>query len=290
MAGDNKGIALIAVLWGLLLLSLIAAGVLNGARSEAQLTRSALEAAKARALADAGVRRAILALSGPEIEAGWRRDGTPVAWPFGEGEVSISIRDEAGKVDLNRAPVRLLKGLFAAAGLDARDAAALADAVADFRDDNDLKRLNGAEDRDYRAAGRERGAKDAPFDRIEELRQVLGMTPALFARVRHAVTVHARRARIDPQSAPRLALLAASDRDPDAVEVFLERRAAEGGEAEVGVLDVSASPDLLSSGRPSKTFGIRAEARTAAGTVFVRRAVVRIRRNTGRMARIESWE
>ena len=290
MARDNKGIALIAVLWGLLLLSLIAAGVLSETRSETQLTRSALEAAKARALADAGVQRAILALSGPEIEAGWRRNGTAVTWLFGDGEVRISIRDEAGKIDLNRAPVRLLKGLFFAAGSDERAATALADAVADFRDDNDLKRLNGAEDPDYRAAGRLRGTKDASFDRVEELRQVLGMTPALFERVRHAVTVHSRRARVEPLSAPRLALLAASDLDLDAVEAFIERRAGEGAAASLDILGASAATNLLSSGRRSSTFGIRVEARTAAGTVFVRRAVVRIRRNTGRTARIFSWD
>ncbi|MCH9013875.1 MAG: general secretion pathway protein GspK, partial [Proteobacteria bacterium] len=130
---------------------------------------------------------------------GWRSDGTVYAWAFGGGEVRISIQDEGGKIDLNGAPDELLRGLFLAAawtgpdgeilGLDPSEADALVDAIRDFADADDLKRLNGAEDRDYEAAGLPWGAKDAAFTAVEELQQVLGVTAPLYQAVAPALTV-----------------------------------------------------------------------------------------------------
>ena len=54
------------------------------------------------------------------------------------------------------------------------------DAIADFRDPDDLRRLNGAEDADYQSAGLKHGAKDGPFKAIEELQQVLGVDHDLY--------------------------------------------------------------------------------------------------------------
>jgi general secretion pathway protein K len=48
----------------------------------------------------------------------------------------------------------------------------------------------GAEDSDYAAAGLAWGAKDAPFETVTELEQVLGMRPALFRSLAPYVTVH----------------------------------------------------------------------------------------------------
>ena len=94
----------------------------------------------------------------------------------------IAIRDEGGKIDLNAAPNELLHGLFLSVacagrdgegvGLDDRQADALVDAIRDFADEDELQRLNGAEDRDYEDAGLPWGAKDAPFRAVEELHRV----------------------------------------------------------------------------------------------------------------------
>lgn len=283
-ADSQRGIALITVLWLLLLLSVIAAGTLRGARTETNLARNGAEAAAARALAEAGVARALLALSDPVIEDGWRHDGSPRSWPFAAGSVEISIQDSAGRIDLNRAPVALLAGLARAAGLEPGPATALADAIADFRDRNELRRLNGAEDGDYRTAGQPWGAKDAPFDRVAELARVLGMTPELMARLRPAVTVASGREGIDPTIAPRAALLALPGVDAQEVEAFVARRDDPGRAA--GPL-TTAPQAFLASGARGRVFEIRAEARSASGLVAVRTAVVR--RRGGRFA-IELWD
>jgi len=119
----------------------------------------------------------------------------------------------------------LLNGLFRAVGVADEAAAALADAVMDWRDADRLRRLNGAEDADYAAAGLAYGAKDARFESVAELRMVLGMTPAIFAAVRDAVTVHHRHAWVNPAVASRPVLLAMPGVAPGSVEAYLQARA-----------------------------------------------------------------
>ncbi|MEE8272388.1 MAG: hypothetical protein V3R98_11745 [Alphaproteobacteria bacterium] len=175
----QRGVALIAVLWTVALLSLMAMAFLAETRSHANLTRNLLENAKAEALADAGVYRAVAGLLDADFITGWRADGTVYTLAMGEGEVRITIADEGGKIDLNRAPDALLAGLFGALGVPEGEAAPLVDAIADFRDGDALRRAAGAEDADYAAAGRAWGAKDAPFESVAELQQVLGIDRAL---------------------------------------------------------------------------------------------------------------
>jgi general secretion pathway protein K len=87
-------------------------------------------------------------------------------------------------------------------GLAAEDAVTLSDRIADFRDIDNLRRLHGAEDPEYLAAGLTAGAKDAAFDTVGELGQVLGMTPALVEAVTPFVTVYNGRSQFDPEAGP----------------------------------------------------------------------------------------
>ena len=176
-----RGIALVAVLWVLVLLSVMAAGLLRDTTVETQTARNLLDNAEARALADAGVYRAVIGLMDRDAEARWQSDGRAYPWAFGDGALRIIIFDEAGKIDLNLAPDDLVEGLFLALGAEPEHARLLVHAIADFRDTDDIARADGAEDADYRAAGLAWEAKDAPFETVAELEQVLGMTRALYA-------------------------------------------------------------------------------------------------------------
>ncbi len=207
----------------------------------------------------------------PETEEpfvdGWRTDGTVTVWSFGGGRVWLSIQDEDGKIDLNAAPDGLLRGLFLSVGLDEDASAALVDAIADFRDRDELHRLDGAEDRDYADAGLPWGAKDAPFEALEELQQVLGMTGEIYRRVAPALTVYSGRRGIDPRVAPREALLALPGIGAEEVESFLAARA----EGETEPLPGAQGDEAASRER---VFTVRAEAQAESGAVFVREAVV----------------
>ena len=192
-ASRRRGIALISVLWVLILLSLIAGSFSFTSRTEVNLARNMVDNAEAEALADAGVYRAIAGLYKTVAEGGFRVDRTVYAWRFEDQEVRFEIADEGGKIDLNRASDAVLGALFRTFELSDQEAAALVDAIGDFRDADDNRRLNGAEDDDYLAAGLKHDAKDGPFEAVEELQQVLGMDRDLYRLAAPTLTVYSRR-------------------------------------------------------------------------------------------------
>jgi general secretion pathway protein K len=187
---SEEGIALIAVLCTLTLLSLIAISFSLETRSSARVARNAADNAAARAAADAGIQRVILDLVSVPDAKKFRTDGTVYTWRFANSTVHMSVRDEASKVDLNKAPEAALAALFTSVGVDPGKALSLADAIADFRDPDNFSRPRGAEEADYRAAGLAWGPKNAPFQGIDELQQVLGMTPEIYQRVAPNLTIY----------------------------------------------------------------------------------------------------
>ena len=119
-------------------------------------------------------------------------NGDPRDWTFGGGRLRIEVTDASGLVELNNAGPELLKALLAGAGVDARGIRiTFAEAIQDWRDRDDQSLPHGAESADYRAAGRSR-PKNASFESIEELGQVLGMTRELHERLARAATVFGR--------------------------------------------------------------------------------------------------
>ncbi len=269
-----RGLALVSVLWVLALLALIAASLTQTTRTEINLTRNLVENATAEALADAGVHRAILGLLLPSEAAYWRGDGTVYAWRFGSGEVRISIQDEGGKIDLNRAAVELVARLFVAVGLDAQESAVLADRIADFRDPDDLRRLNGAEDRDYADNDLSYGAKDALFEAVEELQQVLGMTRALYDRVAPVLTVRSGLRRPRQTSAPPLVRAALAGEIGQGLGPDLTEPSAE-------PIDLAQLAEVFGDAAPLRRSPVRlvtvhAEGRTQGGAVYAREAVVQL--------------
>lgn len=308
----RRGIALIAVLWTLTLLALVAASFTVTIRSESRISRNLEENARARALADGGIRLGILAMMDRDSGRRWEADGRVHLFRFAGGEVDVSVVDEAGKIDLNRAPDELLRGLLDALGVAPERVAELVDAIVDYRDADNLTRLNGAEDDAYALAGRSYGAKDRRFDAVEELQQVLGMTPALYARMAPLVSVYARQTGVDPLYAPLEVLLAI----PGADQELLGDGAAAASASDLasglasrlssGELEAAAAAAVAAAtgGRPAGLVGVgrrfisrsrqrdytfRAEARLPSGAVFVREAVVRITRTLGRPYRIQHW-
>jgi len=162
---------------------------------------------------------------------------------------------------LNQADAVLLSRLMQVLGQPPEVGDALAAAILDWRDGDALSQpVGGAEDDDYAAAGRDYGAKDAPFESIAELEQVLGMTPALYARLAPYLTLHSGRAQPDAVYAQAPVLLAMG---LDA-EAWLAQRQA---------TSAAGNPQLVATG--SGTYSIESRARLADGQEAVLRAVVR---------------
>ena len=92
----------------------------------------------------------------------------------------MKIGNESGKINLNHADAATLKMLLSAFDLDEDEKSVIADSILDWRDANDLHRLNGAEDEYYRSLKVPYECKDGDFDSVEELLLVRGVTEALF--------------------------------------------------------------------------------------------------------------
>ena len=120
---ESGSIAILA-LWGIALIFILIAPVALATRGEVQIARNALAESRARLAAEAGTQLGLLHLLRQRDAGATAFDGTPKAWAQGSTRVAVAIADEAGKIDLNVAPLELLTGLFASVG-EPREAAGL---------------------------------------------------------------------------------------------------------------------------------------------------------------------
>jgi general secretion pathway protein K len=286
--GSTHGIALISVLWIAGLLAVMAASFVSGSRPEARLARNQLENAKAQALADGGVQRAVQGLLELKPERVWRADGGIYSFALGEGQVQVSIRDEDGKIDINEGGLELIAGLLTALEIEPEAAQALAERIGDFRDPDHDPLTLGAEDPAYAAAGLTDGAADRPFVNEAELLRVLGMTEELYTRLRPHVTVHAGSDGFDPTRATRAVLEALPGITPQAVERLL---AIEPSDDPLEAIDDEVLEQIDLYWLPSREalFTIRAEAWTPGGGRFVREAVIELDGSPERPFLVHAW-
>lgn len=275
-AGE-RGIALVVVLWTIALLAIIAGTFLQTMRTEVRMAHNLLATAQARLLAEAGINRAVLELYRPDPARRPRGDGSGAAFDSADGHVRISIQDESARVDLNKAPHELLTGLLAELGVDAAPRAELADRILDWRDADSLRRLHGAEDADYRAADLGYGAKDAPFDALEELLLLPGMTPRLYDRLAPWLTVHSAQSGIDPALAPPAVVRALPGMTAERADAYLATRDALLSAGQAPPLPDFIEPRYLTAAR-GLVYTLRAEAVSARGGNAAVEATIRLQR------------
>jgi len=222
----QSGIALVIVLWMLTLLTIIALSYSAITRVETKLTAHLVQTAKANALAEAGIWRAVTELLKPVVEQNWQANGSMHRVNFAGGEIDIRIQDETGKIDLNSARTELLHNLILSLDItiDDGERLQLLQAILDWRDKDDLVRQFGAEDDEYSAAGFDYGAKDGPFNTLSELQLVTGMTPEIFKKMEPALTIHSHQPGINPELAPREVLLALPAVSEELVDEYLLNR------------------------------------------------------------------
>jgi general secretion pathway protein K len=199
---QQSGIALIVVLWALALLTALAASVTFTQRTEVQLNRSLLAQVEARQLARAGVHFAVYMLQLTDQGQAWEVDGESRPFRFGDHVIWVAVFEEQGLIDVNRAGPDLLAKAFAAVGLEVATADALLDIIEDWKDEDDVHRLHGAETPEYRTAGYTYGPVNGPFRDLSELRLVYGMNADLFLRLRDLLTVDSGRSAVKLTASP----------------------------------------------------------------------------------------
>lgn len=236
----QKGVALLITLWVLTILTVIVFSFSFMARTETHATLSFKEGVEKKLLAEAGIQRGIMEifyrnfyknqtveLEGREV---WKVDGTSYTGQIVDGIYSVSIRDESGKVDINAASDVVLKNLFLNIGIPAETVDILVDSIMDWRDSDDLHRINGAEDDYYLSLPAPYEAKDADFDTLEELILVRGMTSDILhgngdqKGIIDFLTIHSRQNKINVNAAPKEVLMSIPGMTPEIADLIIEYR------------------------------------------------------------------
>lgn len=221
---SQQGIALVLVLWVLLLLTIITGSFALMARMDRLEAHALLNGTQARLSAEAAINLAVLALRDPDDETRMLADGRVYETEIDGVLLEVSATDERGKVDINATDELTLANLFTGHGMELEDAELLAAAVMDWRDDDELERVNGAEEDAYLAAGLELGPANRPFMMTEELLQVIGMEYELYRLLEPGITVFSRANEPDPAFAPVEALMALPDITYDEAVNFVQER------------------------------------------------------------------
>lgn len=264
----RDGFALVAALWLVVALSTVALSIGLRRRERGLVAIARVDRLHAAAAADAALAEANAYLVAVQEGAGTGSFAEPDPrttdargvdpWGFAEAAsdtlrlggalARIELHDLGARLNLNRATETQIRRLLLALRVDAGRAARIAAAVADWRD-VDADRRNGGAERDrYVALGMPVLPADAEFSSVPELRHVLGVDDALFARVAPFLTV-AGSGRVSIASAPPEVLMAFPGIGPEAATALLQLRRSSrrlGGIADLAPsLSAPARADLL---------------------------------------------
>jgi len=190
----QRGSVLLAVLFLAGLLGIFAAAATSVMNAAAESSRTFADGIRADAAMKSAIEY-IVARTGSTLQDARGTASVQV----GTATVVISVRDEAARVDLNKAPPELIAGIFQQVGVSAETARMYAARIVDWRDDDDdISPNGGAERAAYRSAGRTDGPRNGPFLHVAELALVLGIPARAAAAVAPYVTVASGRDKINP--------------------------------------------------------------------------------------------
>ncbi|WP_177418906.1 general secretion pathway protein GspK [endosymbiont of Lamellibrachia barhami] len=198
----EQGIALVLVLWLIVLLSVIGGSHARNGRMELTIAGNQFKSLKARLHAEAGVYLAIEDLISPQGNSRYLLRGMENREDFLGTSLSISIVSAVGLVDINNAETAVLSALLNSAGMKEEEQDALVDSILDWRDVDDLVRLNGAEKKQYDFARLPYVPANGAFRSVNELKLVLGMNMMVYREIAPFITVDARTGEIDTTQAP----------------------------------------------------------------------------------------
>jgi general secretion pathway protein K len=204
----QQGMALVLVLWILSLLTIMAGSFALSMRRETALLGGLRNNAEAAATAESGLAIAEWMLQNPDANKRWRADGSIYEIDMANAKLRIRLLSETGKININNVELPLLQNLmnYAPMGSNAQLPSVTIDraaAILDWRDADDLMRINGAEKQQYQDAGLNYQPRNQAFQTLEELQMVLGMDAATLKWLEPLITVYADHVQVDLQLASK---------------------------------------------------------------------------------------
>ena len=223
---DRSGIILLVVLWIMAIVSILAVGLGRRTGIDLSLTKYSIGKLKSRSFAWAGLMYAADQIKKdtedpvsseydtlyecavkiekdkkPEdifknvrLEEGYFDIGYTSDQSENSREIYYGLEDEERKINLNALTVqnyKVLSNLIVLLGFDDEIAEIIASSVVDWQD-RDSTVTNppyGAEDNEYLALPKPYHCKNSPFENIEELLLIKGMTPEIFLKIKNYITV-----------------------------------------------------------------------------------------------------
>ena len=264
---DRRGIALVAALWALLLLASLGTAVALTARRHLWMVGTQDRRAAARWSAEAGIAEAETRLDSVLVELVTRTPANiPSASLGGEedpatrelrararaaletfnsldslvarggdrrlpngAEYALRVHDVSTRLNLNAADEPELRNFFRQWILDERELAIFVESLLDWRDEDDLARVNGAEQAFYARSSQDERVRNGLLLSVRELLRVRGMTPDLLERAEpFLVVLPSRELRINVNAAPVPVLAAVPGFSREMGTALVFRRAAQG--------------------------------------------------------------
>jgi general secretion pathway protein K len=188
---SEQGTILIALLWIMAILGIIALSFAREAYVEVTAARNERDLIDSYYIARAGIDATVYQLSQklfpPQGQTANLAQQEPdaidlgkVTGSFGDGEYEVSVQDESGKVAISYAAEEEIKNLIAAIGIPSPDAETIFDSIIDWRDADNIPKPNGAENDYYAALPSPYAARNGSLTSVEELLLVRGMTPEYY--------------------------------------------------------------------------------------------------------------
>jgi len=185
----SSGFALIIVLWTLVLIAFIVTHLTATGRTEIRIASNLVANAVAQAAAEGAIFEAIFNQSDPQQDQRWPVDGKARELTIGNSRVTLRLEDEAWWINPNSASPALLEALLRVTGSDPESARRLANAIGEWVGSAPAPRPQNVTLPEYQAAGLDYGPPVEPLETLDELGQVLGMTPATFEAIRPHMTL-----------------------------------------------------------------------------------------------------
>lgn len=193
-------------------------------RRESTVVAGVKDNAGAVAVAEAGIAYAEMMLLHPEENKRWRADGNIYRVDFGGTQVRLRLFSEAGKVDINQADQALLQAIMAKAPVEEEQQNKLVAAIMDWRDQDDLLNIDGAEKKEYKDAGLKYQPRNKPFQTLEELQMVLGMDERVYNWLEPLVTVYSGQPGVNLKLASANVLNLMPGVDASLIETYIANR------------------------------------------------------------------
>jgi general secretion pathway protein K len=258
----SRGFALVIVLWTLVLLSFVMIHMMTAGRTETRIAANFVANADAETQADGAVMEAVFRLIDTS-DAHWDIGDGPHVLRMRQAKATVTVTSESGKVNPNTASQQMLAALMSAVGAPPSQARQVSAAMLDWRQSDDNDQTGPArKSAQYQAAHLDYAPPGAPFETLDEIQRVIGMTPDLFRRLK-----------------PNLSLFQTSDPDIATAEPAVAK-----------ALKTLALPPQPPNPDITQIVSITARVTTERGGRYLRHAIVRVDPPGTQTYGILSWD